>query len=117
VPPTLYKVNDTNDTIHHPDLPRMPELFFVGLLDNKIIASVMAGYEGHRGWINYLAVLPEYQRKGYARQMMDKCEEVLKEMDCLKINLQVREGNEAVIAFYKSIGYTNDHVVSFGKRL
>jgi len=153
VPPTLYKVNDTNDTIVSNLIIRpykssdeaevinlwdkcdlivpqndpkedietkmafQPELFFVGLLDNKIIASVMAGYEGHRGWINYLAVLPEYQRKGYARQMMDKCEEVLKEMDCLKINLQVREGNEAVIAFYKSIGYTNDHVVSFGKRL
>ena len=94
-----------------------PELFFVGTLDDKIIAVIMVGYEGHRGWINYLAVLPEYQRKGYARLMMEKAEEVLKKMGCLKINLQVRGGNGAVIAFYESIGYTDDHVISFGKRL
>ena len=94
-----------------------PELFFVGTLDDKIIAVIMVGYEEHRGWINYLAVLPEYQRKGYARLMMEKAEEVLKKMGCLKINLQVRGGNGAVIAFYESIGYTDDHVISFGKRL
>ena len=93
-----------------------PDLLFVGLLNDKIIASVMAGYEGHRGWINYLAVLPEFQRQGYARLLMEKAEEVLKEMGCLKINLQVREGNKAVIAFYESIGYSDDHVISFGKR-
>ncbi|MFH2050716.1 MAG: GNAT family acetyltransferase [bacterium] len=94
-----------------------PELFFIGLIDDKIITSVMSGYEGHRGWINYLAVLPEFQRKGFASLMMEKAEEVLREMGCLKINLQVREGNETVIAFYESIGYTDDHVISFGKRL
>ncbi len=94
-----------------------PEFFFVGLIDNKIISSVMAGYEGHRGWINYLAVLPDYQRRGFANLMMEHAEHVLRKMDCLKINLQVREGNKAVIAFYESIGYSNDHVVSFGKRI
>ena len=94
-----------------------PELFFVGTLDDKIIAVIMVGYEGHRGRINYLGVLPEFQRKGYARLMMEKAEEVLRAMGCLKINLQVRKGNETVIAFYESIGYTNDHVISFGKRL
>ena len=77
----------------------------------------MAGYEGHRGWINYLAVLPEFQRQGYARLMMQKAEKVLKEMGCLKINLQVRDGNKAVIAFYTSMGYSNDHVISLGKSL
>lgn len=94
-----------------------PDLLFVGLLKGKVIASVMAGYEGHRGWINYLAVLPEFQRQGYARLMMEKAEEVLNEMGCLKINLQIREGNKAVIAFYESIGYSNDHVISLGKRI
>ena len=94
-----------------------PDLLFVGLLKGKVIASVMAGYEGHRGWINYLAVLPEFQRQGYARLMMEKAEEILNEMGCLKINLQIREGNKAVIAFYESIGYNDDHVVSLGKRI
>ncbi len=94
-----------------------PELFLVAERDGQIIGSCMAGYEGHRGWINYLAVAPSQQRQGLARLLMQHAEGLLKELGCPKINLQVRADNTAVIAFYESIGFTEDPVVSFGKRL
>jgi ribosomal protein S18 acetylase RimI-like enzyme len=94
-----------------------PELFLVGVVNNKIVATIMGGYEGHRGWVNYLAVFPSQQRKGYGRQMMESVEVKLRAMGCAKINLQVRETNTEVIAFYKAIGYAVDHVIGMGKRL
>ena len=94
-----------------------PELFLVGRLAGKIVATVMAGYEGHRGWINYLAVHPDYQRSGIGKQMMDEAEIRLKAAGCPKINLQVRRSNVNVIEFYRKIGFKDDDVVSFGKRL
>ena len=77
----------------------------------------MGGYEGRRGWINFLAVAPEYQRKGFGRKIMLYVESLLKETGCPKINLQVRETNTKVIAFYNAIGYGNDNVLSLGKRI
>lgn len=94
-----------------------PELFLVGISEEKIVATVMGGYEGHRGWINYLAVKPSEQRKGYGKAIMLAVEALIQEKGCPKINLQVRSTNEAVIAFYASIGYGNDNVVGLGKRL
>jgi ribosomal protein S18 acetylase RimI-like enzyme len=94
-----------------------PELFLVGTLDGKIIASVMAGYEGHRGWINYLAVHPEHRLKGYGRQILAEAEKQLRVLGCPKINLQVRTANRTVLEFYQRIGYRLDDVVSLGKRL
>jgi ribosomal protein S18 acetylase RimI-like enzyme len=93
------------------------DLFLVGILDNKIIATVMGGYEGHRGWINYLAVDPGYQGNGYGRLIMEAVEQRIRSKGCPKINLQVRATNKAVIRFYQSLGYTNDHVIGLGKRL
>jgi len=77
----------------------------------------MGGYEGHRGWINYLAVLPEYQGKGYAKDIMFAIEQKLKNIGCPKINLQIRSNNENVIKFYESIGYFDEHMTSMGKKL
>jgi len=94
-----------------------PELFLVGIIDNKIMATIMGGYEGHRGWVNYLAVSPSHQRMGYGRKMMGLLEVKLRNMGCAKINLQIRENNTEVIAFYKTIGYSIDKVLSMGKRL
>jgi len=94
-----------------------PELFFVGLLDGMVIGSIMAGYEGHRGWINYLAVNPEFQRKGYGRKLVEKAIEELKKLGCPKINLQVRKSNAKVIEFYKHLGFKEDDVTSLGLRL
>jgi ribosomal protein S18 acetylase RimI-like enzyme len=94
-----------------------PELFLVGEHMGKLIASVMGGYEGHRGWINYLAVEPAERGKGYGRVMMAEVELRLQGIGCPKINLQVRASNQAVIEFYESLGYGNDNVVGLGKRL
>lgn len=94
-----------------------PDLFLVGLIDEKVVATVMGGYEGHRGWINYLAVKPSQQRKGYGQAIMQAVESLIKQKGCPKINLQVRATNEAVIKFYAAIGYGNDNVVGLGKRL
>jgi len=94
-----------------------PELFMVGVVNKKIVATVMGGYEGHRGWVNYLSVDPAHQRKGYGKQLMRAVEEKLAFLGCPKINLQVRSGNDSALAFYERIGYKIDNVTSMGKRL
>lgn len=94
-----------------------PEGFLVGELDGKIVATCMAGYEGHRGWINYLAVVPRYRRRGFATVLMQRAENLLRRAGCPKINLQVRTSNSDVIEFYKANGYSIDDVVGMGKRL
>ena len=106
----------------HKDIARKlsvsPDLFWLGCdADGRIIASIMVGYDGHRGWINYLAVHPAHQRRGHARQLMQRAEQTLSELGCPKLNLQVRAGNEAVLAFYERLGYADDRTQSLGKRL
>jgi len=96
------------------------DLFLVGVdggPDARIVGSVMAGYEGHRGWINYLAVDPERRRRGFARVLMAAAEERLRALGCPKINLQIRNDNADAIAFYRRIGFAEDASVSMGKRL
>jgi ribosomal protein S18 acetylase RimI-like enzyme len=94
-----------------------PELFLVGLIGSKVVATVMGGYDGHRGWIHYLAVDPPYQRKGLGRQIMKAIEKKILDMGCPKINLQIRADNPAAIEFYESIGYGTEERVSMAKRL
>jgi len=94
-----------------------PELFLVGMLDSLLIATVMGGYDGHRGWINYLAVHPDFQGQGYAKQIMASVESELRKTGCPKINLQVRSGNDKVNTFYQKLGFTEDRALSMGKRL
>lgn len=93
------------------------ELFLVGCLDGSLVATVMAGYEGHRGWINYLAVAEECRRQGFGRRMMDAAEARLLAMGCPKINLQIRKSNPDAVGFYRSLGFVEDESVSMGKRL
>jgi ribosomal protein S18 acetylase RimI-like enzyme len=93
------------------------EWFLVGVQGDAVVASIMIGYDGHRGWINYLAVSPAHRLQGHARALMREAERVLSEAGCPKINLQIRSTNASVIEFYKSIGYAQDDVVSFGRRL
>ena len=93
------------------------ELFFVGLLNDEIIATAMFGYDGHRGWLNYFAVLPNFQKRGFGKQLMTFGEMVLIERGCPKLNLQIRNDNTKAINFYQKVGYKEDAVVSFGKRL
>jgi ribosomal protein S18 acetylase RimI-like enzyme len=93
------------------------ERFLVGTHDGAVMASIMVGYDGHRGWINYLAVAPAHRGRGHARALMRKAERLLAEAGCPKVNLQVRSANASVIGFYQAIGYVQDDVVSFGRRL
>ena len=93
------------------------DLFLVGIINGRIVATVMGGYEGHRGWINYLAVDPAHQRNGYGRLIMQEVEKRIRAKGCPKINLQVRATNDGVIKFYQSLGYSDDNVIGLGKRL
>ncbi|MCG8334767.1 MAG: GNAT family acetyltransferase [Proteobacteria bacterium] len=93
-----------------------PDLMLVGTIENDIVATAMVGYEGHRGWINYLAVSPSRQRLGLGRKMMEVAEQKLKEIGCPKLNIQVRTTNTGVIEFYKRIGFLDDNVIGLGKR-
>ena len=92
-------------------------LFLVGLIDNEIVACAMGGYDGHRGWVNYLAVDPPFQRRGLGAQIMAEIERGLRERGCAKINLQIRSSNEVAAGFYRALGYAVDDVLSMGKRL
>jgi ribosomal protein S18 acetylase RimI-like enzyme len=94
-----------------------PELFLVGVASGELVASVMAGYGGHRGWLNYLAVAPRFRRQGIGRMLVAEAEARLHQMGCPKINIQIRTSNTEVIAFYRRIGFKSDEVVSMGKRL
>ena len=95
-----------------------PEFFLIAENENStIVGSIMAGYEGHRGWINYLGVVPEYRKKGIATKLMEAAEKKLKTHGCPKINLQVRTSNSDVLVFYEKIGFKSDNVVGYGKRL
>ena len=94
-----------------------PDLFLVGHLGRELVATVMAGYEGHRGWLNYVAVDPAHQRRGFGRTMVEEAERRLRAEGCPKINLQVRGSNDSALEFYRALGYSVDEVVSLGKRL
>ena len=93
------------------------ELFLVGYLEDKLIASIMAGYDGHRGWINYFAVHPDFQARGYGKQLMNNIENGLRELGCPKINLQIREGNDKVFSYYQKLGFVEEKRINMGKRL
>ena len=94
-----------------------PDLFLVGVEGGEVVAAVMAGYDGHRGAINYLAVDPAHRRRGLGRAIMAEAERLLREAGCPKINLLVRTTNPEVIEFYRRLGYVVDEVVNLGKRL
>jgi len=98
-------------------LAEQPELFLVGIVDRTLMATAMAGYDGHRGWVYYFAVSPAHRRRGHGRALMHEAERLLRERGCPKLNLQVRGGNADAVSFYRRLGYAEDAVVSFGKRL
>jgi len=94
------------------------ELFVVGVDDQEaLVATAMAGYDGHRGWVYYVAVDPDRQGSGLGRQLMAEVERLLEAMGCPKVNFQVRTGNERVRSFYEHLGYSVDDAFGMGKRL
>ncbi len=104
--------NDIERKIKH-----SPDLFLVAEIDGTIAGTVMIGWEGHRGWINYLGVSPEYQGRSIGTNLMKKAEEILRGRGCPKINLMIRKSNQKVIEFYKKLGFLEDEVICIGKRL
>ena len=94
-----------------------PELFLVGYADGRLVATVLAGFDGVRGWIHHLAVHPSHRRRGIARALMVAAEEGLAKLGCPKVNLQVRATNTAVVSFYRALGYSIEERASLGKRL
>ena len=93
------------------------DLFLEAEADGLIIGTVMAGYDGHRGWIHLLAVHPDHRLRGLGRALMAEAESRLAGLGCPKLNLQVRGGNEEVLAFYRRLGYSVEDRISLGKAL
>jgi ribosomal protein S18 acetylase RimI-like enzyme len=101
-----------------------PELFLVveaaahdAVASASVVGAAMVGYDGHRGWVNYLAVDESRRGEGLGAAIMAEAERLLVERGCPKLNLQVRSTNQGVIDWYRSLGYEPDHAVGLGKRL
>ena len=92
-------------------------LFFVALDAQTVVGTVLAGYDGHRGWLYSVAVHPAHQHKGIGSALVRHAEKALASRGCVKINLQIVQGNEAVTAFYAALGYAVEPRVSMGKRV
>ena len=93
------------------------ELFLIAELENKIVGTIMAGFDGHRGWVHLLAVLPEYRKQNIGRELMQRVENDIQSTGCAKLNLQVRANNKGVVEFYSKLGYNVEERVSMGKLL
>ncbi len=94
-----------------------PELFLVGIQDDRVVASAMAGFDGHRGWLYYFAVTPDRQGAGLGCAMLGEVERLLAERGCPKVNVQIRGGSNELINRYERWGYAADGAVGMGKRL
>jgi ribosomal protein S18 acetylase RimI-like enzyme len=105
----------------HRDIERklttQPELFLVGVEDGHPIASAMIGFDGHRGWVHYLAVDPDERGRGNGRALMAEAERLLIELGCPKIMLMVRADNSALVDLYEHLGYAREETLLLGKRL
>ncbi|MBM3315943.1 GNAT family acetyltransferase [candidate division WOR-3 bacterium] len=96
-------------------LQHQPESFFVGLMDGRVVATVMAGYDGHRGWLYMLAVDPEFQRRGVGTAMVEAAEGWLREMGCPKVKLQVEPARSELTGFYRKLGYEMREIIDMSK--
>ncbi|MCK4512005.1 GNAT family acetyltransferase, partial [bacterium] len=93
------------------------ELFVVARDGAEIIGTAVAGYDGHRGWVYYVAVGPGHRRRGTGTALMRRVERDLARAGCPKLNLQVRGANREAVRFYESLGYVAEDRVSLGRRL
>ncbi len=94
-----------------------PELFLVAVVEELIVGTAMAGFDGHRGWVYYLGVDPDFQRRGIGTALMKRVESRLLGLGCPKLNLQIRSNNDEVQAFYESLGYFLEDRLSMGKKI
>ena len=121
---TLWKTVFAYDTSHNEPslvidrkLEVNDQLFFVALVGDSVVGTIMAGYDGHRGWIYSVAVAPSHRRQGIGSQLMSMAEQALIDKGAVKINLQIMDGNHEVAAFYSSLGFSIEKRISMGKRI
>ena len=93
------------------------ELFLVACESDRVVGTAMAGYDGHRGWVYYVAVSPDHRRRGIGAALMRAVEDALERRGCLKLNLQVRPSNRDAAGFYGRLGYEIEDRISMSKRL
>jgi ribosomal protein S18 acetylase RimI-like enzyme len=98
-------------------LQAQDNLFFVARVENVLVGTILAGYDGHRGWLYSVAVHPSHRKKGIGAALVEHAEQALINRGCVKINLQIVAGHESVTGFYESLGYTVEPRVSMGKRI
>ncbi|EKN44036.1 MULTISPECIES: GNAT family acetyltransferase [Pseudomonas syringae group] len=98
-------------------LAAQDRLFFVVIVEGRLAGTLLAGYDGHRGWLYSVAVDPAQRGRGLGTALIRHAEQALIELGCLKINLQIRTSNEGVQAFYESLGYVQEPLISMGKRI
>ena len=98
-------------------LALQPNLFLLALDGAQIIGSILAGYDGHRGWLYAVAVLRTHRRQGVGSALVREAESRLHKLGCVKINLQIQSANASVTEFYRHLGYEVEERVSMGKRL
>lgn len=94
-----------------------PELFLVASIDDKLVGTAMAGFDGHRGWVYYLGVDPDYRQRGIGTALMRQVESKLAALGCPKLNLQIRAHNAEVQSFYEKLGYFFEDRISMGRKL
>ena len=113
--------NDPKWNVPEQDIARkvgfQPQPFLVAVLDQQVVGTAMGGYDGHRGSVYLVAVVPALRRQGIGEALMRAIEAALSALGCTKLNLQIRAGNEAVAAFYRKLGFQVEERVSMGKRL
>jgi ribosomal protein S18 acetylase RimI-like enzyme len=90
------------------------DLIFVSEIDDRIVGACMAGYDGHRGWLYAVAVLPSQRRSGIGGELVSSTMRALKKLGCIKVNIQIRSTNHEVAAFYKSLGFATEERLSMG---
>lgn len=110
------KYHNTPEVVIDKKIKHNDDLFFVAEQDNKIIGTIISGYDGHRGWIYSLAVHTKFRRKGIGTSLVNKVLSELEKLGCLKVNLQINSDND-VIGFYKKNGFLIEERVSMGKKL
>ena len=119
----LWKLCDLTRPWNNPEidifrkLAQRDQLFLLAVKDDQLIATVMGGYDGHRGWVNYLAVHPHFQRNGVATALIQQLEKRLIALGCPKLQLLIRQDNIDVQNFYEQLGYEEVEVICLGKRL
>lgn len=93
------------------------DFFFVALMEDQVVGTIMAGYDGHRGWLYSLAVSPSCRNQGIGTQLVKHAEQALTQLGCIKINLQILESNHEVEAFYQKLGYQTEPRINMGKQI